>query len=44
MHLPHPPTVLVWATLAALAYTAVVWWLCQPIVRALVRPSRRNPR
>jgi hypothetical protein len=39
-----PSKVLVWATLATVAYTALVWWLCEPIVRALARPSRRNPR
>jgi hypothetical protein len=38
MHLPHPRLAVVLATVAVGVYTAAVWWLCQPLVRAMVRP------
>jgi hypothetical protein len=44
MALPHPWPSLVLATAIVAAYTAVVWWLCHPAVKAFVRISRRPRR
>ena len=37
MHLPHPRLAVVLATAAVGIYTAAVWWLCQPLLRSMVR-------
>ena len=39
-HVPHLGYIV--AALAVVAYTAVVWWVCHPFVKALIRPPRRR--